>query len=242
MKRRAKRLLRGRTVPRALGRLLAGYLGLVYRTNRLTTEPADLEAYVRPLAPAIFAMWHGQHFMVPYVRPRSVPAAVMISTSEDAEINAIAAEILGLKTIRASGAHNPKHVARKRGHAGFREMLRALEDGLSTALTADVPKVAKVAGKGIVMLAKHSRRPIVPVAFATSRNIDVDSWDRASVSLPFGRSGLAVGEPIWVPPDADEETIERCRLAVGESLDRMTDRAYELAGTVSKFRRERGHG
>jgi hypothetical protein len=37
-------------------------------------------------------------------------------------------------------------------------------------LTADVPKVARVAGLGIVTLAKHSGCPIIPVAMATSRH------------------------------------------------------------------------
>jgi lysophospholipid acyltransferase (LPLAT)-like uncharacterized protein len=239
---RAKRLLRGPAVPRALGTLLAGYLRLVNRTNRLVSDPADPAAFMAPLAPAIIAMWHGQHFMVPFARPASLPACVMISKSRDAEVNAVAAERLGLRTIRASGAHHAPDMLRKGGPAGFREMLRALEEGTSTALTADVPKVSRVAGKGIVLLAKHSGRPIVPVAFATSRRIDVDSWDHASVNLPFGRAGMAAGQPIWVPADADDAAVERFRQVVTEGLDRATDRAYELAGSAPAYRRGSAHG
>ena len=51
--------------------------------------------------------------------------------------------------------------------SGFKEMLSALEEGYNVALTADVPKVARVAGLGIVKLASASGRPIYPVAIAT---------------------------------------------------------------------------
>lgn len=241
-KRRKARLLRHPAVPQTLGRLLAAYLRAAHRTNRLVCEPADYTERYRPLAPAIVAMWHGQHFMIPFTRPGDVPAAVMISQSADAEINAVAAERLGLTTIRASGAHKGRDIARKRGHAGFVEALRALEAGTTVALTADVPKIARVAGRGIVLLAKHSGRPIVPLAYATSRNIDVKSWDRASVSLPFGRSAIVMGDPILVPPDGDDAAIEAARLAVESSLNRVVDRAYELTGVVSKFRHGQGHG
>ena len=42
---------------------------------------------------------------------------------------------------------------RKGGVGAFREMLDALAQGYSVALTADVPKVSRIVGLGIVMLA-----------------------------------------------------------------------------------------
>ena len=72
-------------------------------------------------------------------------------------------------------------------------MLDALADGYSMALTADVPKVSRVAGLGIVMLARASGRPIYPVAVATSRRIELDNWDRTAINLPFGRGAIVVG-------------------------------------------------
>jgi lysophospholipid acyltransferase (LPLAT)-like uncharacterized protein len=201
-------------------------------------EPADMDERLWAMMPVIITMWHGQHFMIPFARPPGMRSAVMVSKHADAEINAVAAEALGMETIRASGAHDPVDSRRKGGMAGFREAMRSLENGVSVGLTADVPKgPAKQAGRGVVLLARHSGRPIVPVAFATSRNIDVSSWDRASVNLPFGRAGFVLGDPIHVPPDAGEDEIERYRGIVRDSLDRATDRAYELAGVPSKFRK-----
>ena len=50
--------------------------------------------------PLILAMWHGQHFLVPFVRKPEHPVKVLVSRHRDGEINAIAAERLGVGTIR----------------------------------------------------------------------------------------------------------------------------------------------
>ena len=72
-------------------------------------------------------------------------AKVLISRHRDGEINARAAERLGVDTIRGSGAHNSEFI-RKGGATAFTEMLEALKQGYNVALTADVPKIARVAG------------------------------------------------------------------------------------------------
>ena len=117
--------------------------------------------------PAIIAVWHGQHFLMPFIKKNEGEhrAKVLISRHRDGEINARAAERLGIETIRGSGAHNGEF-DRKGGAAAFTQMLDALADGYNVAMTADVPKVARVAGLGIVKLAQISRRPIYPVAIA----------------------------------------------------------------------------
>ena len=57
--------------------------------------------------PIILAMWHGQHFLTPFIRPKGKRAKVLISRHRDGEINAAAVERLGIGTIRGSGAHGP---------------------------------------------------------------------------------------------------------------------------------------
>jgi lysophospholipid acyltransferase (LPLAT)-like uncharacterized protein len=166
--------------------------------------------------------------MVPFAKPAHFPAKVLISRHGDGEVNAIAAERLGVGTIRGSGDQTGRF-DRKGGVTAFMSMLTALEDKWSMALTADVPKVSRVAGTGIVKLAQMSGRPIYPVAVATSRRITLNSWDRAVVSLPFSRGAIVAGEPIMVPGDADAGALERARLAVEQRLNAVTERAYAIA-------------
>jgi len=37
------------------------------------------------------------------------------------------------------------------------------------------------------------------------------------------------GEPVWVPPDATDQTLEDCRRQVEDNLNAATARAYAIA-------------
>lgn len=227
-----KRITRSRPVQATLGALLAGYLRLVRATSVVVTEPADLYEKAGQVMPVIVAMWHGQHFMVPFARRPQDPAAALVSRSGDGEFNALALQRLGIRPIRGSGARARARMHEKGGVAALRGLLRALADGELVVLTADVPKVSRQCGQGIVLLARLSGRPIVPVAVVSSRRIDFKSWDNASIGLPFGRIAMVVGEPLFVPADADDDTLEAVRISTGQALDAVHERAYSLVGAV----------
>jgi lysophospholipid acyltransferase (LPLAT)-like uncharacterized protein len=98
-----KRIGRQRWFQASLGTLAAGYLQLVWKTSRFRVEPPDIYESVELDLPVIIAMWHGQHFMVPFIKRAGHRAKALISRHRDGEINAIAAERLGIATIRGSG-------------------------------------------------------------------------------------------------------------------------------------------
>jgi lysophospholipid acyltransferase (LPLAT)-like uncharacterized protein len=230
LKKLVRNLLRSSRVQRAVGFLAAEYLRLVWRTNKFTIHPADIYERVEPQQPAIFAFWHGQHFMTPFIKTKeSHRAKVLISRHRDGEFNAIAAERLGIGTIRGSGDHGGAF-HRKGGVGAFKEMVRALEDGYNVALTADVPKRSRVVGLGIIMLARESGRPIMPFAMATSRFLRLNNWDRTTINLPFGRGALVGIEEIFVPADADSATMESLRVKVENTLNEATRRVYAQVG------------
>ena len=226
-----KRFGRSPAVQAALGWLFAAYLRLVQRTNAFGTDPSDLFARLDADLPFICALWHGQHFMIPLGKRPQDRYAVLISRHGDGGINAAACQHFGIRPIRASGG-NPQQMHRRGGMRGLREMLRALEGGDSVTLTADIPKTARVAGAGIVTLARLSGRPIYPVAVVTSRRLTLSNWDRTTIGLPFGRGIVAIGEPVRVARDADPEAIEAARLAVQAGLDAVHARAYAAFGAA----------
>ena len=232
-----KRITRSRGFRRWLASVAAGYYRLVRHSGRLVVEPAD--AYgriVRPGEGAIIAMWHGEHFMMPFVNLHGYDVVAMISRSGDGDFAAVLAEKLGIGAIRASGGRAKGDTLRRGGIMGALAAISALEEKRIVAMTADVPKgPSRIVGDGIILIARKSGCPIVPVAIATGRYIRLEkAWDRSVVNLPFGRVAIVFGEPISVPADADAETVAAARKAVEVELDRVTARAYELA--------ERRHG
>lgn len=223
---------------RVLGRTVARYLRLVWKTQRLTIEPADLYDWIDGDLPLILTFWHGQHFLAPFVPKPHHRGKVMISRSYDADVNAIAAEALGIGTIRGSGTHH-KNFHQKGGVAATRQMIDTLAEGINVAMTADVPKISRRAGLGIVAVARHSGRPIYPIAIATSKRIVLNSWDKSSLHLPFGRAALVAEAPVRVPADADDAALEAARREIEARLNRAAERAEALVGRPPK---ETGHG
>jgi lysophospholipid acyltransferase (LPLAT)-like uncharacterized protein len=223
-----KNLGRKRWIQVAVGVSAAEYLRFVAFANRRVIEPADIYERVARDLPVIFAMWHGQQALVPFIRRPEHRAKALISRHRDGELNAVALEWLGVEGIRGSGDHGGEF-HRKGGVGAFRAMLTALGEGHSMVLTADVPKVGRVAGLGIAMLAGMSGRPIYPVAVATSRRVEFDSWDRSVLNLPFGPMAAVVGAPIRVAAEAGDGALEAARQQVEDELNDATARAYALA-------------
>jgi lysophospholipid acyltransferase (LPLAT)-like uncharacterized protein len=223
-----RQLGRASWVQHAAGFVAAELLRLTWWTNRFTYDPPDIYERVEPDMPVIIAFWHGQHLLMPFLK-KKYPAKVLISRHRDGEINAIAAHRLGVGAVRGSGDHGSEF-HRKGGVLAFKSMLRTLEDKINMALTADVPKVSRKAGLGIIMLARESGRPILPVAIATSRFKRLDNWDRSVIHLPFGRGVIVGGEVVNVPPDADNETMQTLRAQLEARLNEVTRRAYECVG------------
>jgi lysophospholipid acyltransferase (LPLAT)-like uncharacterized protein len=230
-----QRIVRSRAFQLAVGNMSAAYLQLVRKTNRLIVDPNDLYIQVAPHLPIIVAMWHGQHYLVPFLK-RDIPehkTKVLVSRHRDGEINAIVAERLGIGTIRGSGDHSGRFDL-KGGVGAFKSMVDALKDGYNVALTADIPKVARVAGNGIVKLASISGRPMYAIAMSTSRRFEIDNWDRSTVNLPFGRMVIVADGPHYVPANASDEEIERARVLIETRLNAATERAHGLAdGTIT---------
>lgn len=213
-----------------IGLGLAAYLGLVRRTTRFVCEPADIDRAIAGQTPLIVAMWHGQHLMISFAWPKSIARmAALISRHADAGAQAVALRYLSVAPVRGSGGRGDR-MRRKGGVIALRELKRQLDAGVSVALTADLPKRPRIAGLGIVTLARLSGRPIIPIAVVTRRRFDFNSWDRASLGKPFGRGAIVLGDLIHVAPEADDAALEAARRAVEAGLDAVHTRAYALVG------------
>jgi 3-deoxy-D-manno-octulosonic-acid transferase len=216
-------------IDRVLGAGVAGYIGLVSRTS---AAPPMMETYAPILLanhPMIIAMWHGQFMLLPTLAQFGIPTKAMLALHKDAESLAHALNRYGIELIRGAGA-SAKGKDRG-GTNAFRGAVRALEDGFSVAMTADVPPgPARRAGHGIVTLAKVSGRPILPVAICSSRYAALPTWSRMTVNLPGSQLGGSFGTPVHVPADATPEMLEALRSQVETQLNIATMDAYHRAG------------
>ncbi len=215
--------------------LIYWYMKLVHRTNPLVQGSHDFHEVYGKNAPLIGALWHGQHLMSPFMVPKGYRLTALLSKSADAEINARIVEKLGLETVRGSGGRNASNDGEKGGARALISLKRALDQGISAVMIADISKsTARQAGMGVVMLAKLSGRPIVAVAYATSRrHVMKKSWDQTVINLPFGRAGVISAEPLLVEKDANETQLEAYRVELTRRLNAATEEAYRLVDAKS---------
>lgn len=219
-----------------LSSLLAGAAAWLLRFINLTNPQLPGSELTRQAilrsSPSIIALWHGQHLMASFAAPKGTPFIALFSRSSDAELNARIAEQLGIEVVRGSGGRLLRHDTGKGGAQALIRLKRALDQGKSVVMIADISKsTPRQAGAGIVLLSKISGRPILPAAYATSRGVTVaSSWDRMRINLPFGKAVAVTGEPVHVPADADEAVMLQARQELTSRLNDATDRAYAMVG------------
>jgi lysophospholipid acyltransferase (LPLAT)-like uncharacterized protein len=224
-------LAQSRFVKNAIASLLAQFVRLV----RLTSPPAAGSARFASgdyaeLEPTIIALWHGQHLLTPAFYPKRKPLVAMVSRSADAELNALMLEKFGIEAVRGSGGRENSRHADKGGAKALIALKKTLAAGKNVAMIADIPHgTPRDAGPGIVLLARLSGRPMLPVAITTSRRKVLEkSWDKTTINLPFGRSAVVIGEPIFVKADADDAEMERKRQEITSALNDVTAEANRL--------------
>lgn len=220
-------LAQSRIVKRAVASTLAGALRFTRWTNPLAHE-LDIAGTYEKVTPAIIALWHGQHLLIPFYYPHGKPLVVMVSRSADAEMNALVVERIGFQAVRGSGGRDRSRHLEKGGATALIALKKALDAGKNVAMIADIPHgTPREAGLGIITLARISGRKILPLAMASSRRKVIEkSWDKTTIPLPFGRAALIVGEPVSVPADADDAMMEEKRRELTASLNAATERAY----------------
>lgn len=166
---------------------------------------------------AIIAFWHEQLLMMVFGYPGQ-GARLLISASKDGELLTRTMRYFGHGTVRGSSSRG--------GRAAFRELLAVCRTEADIVLTPDGPRGPRRELKeGVVQLARLSGRPVVPMAFVSSRGRRFGSWDRFLFPYPFSRGVYSFGEPLYFDKTMSQESFrERLRLAMQANLQKAEDR------------------
>ena len=196
----------------ALGKL---FIDLLFATARI--ERIGLEN-VRDLISSrrfIFAIWHSRILLPSYLY-KGADAAILVSRSGDGEIIARILQKQGHETIRGSTS--------KGGLRALAGLIRRLRDGAKFGvIIPDGPQGPRFRIQpGIVILAEKTECPIIPISYSAKRIKAFNSWDRFILPYPFTKCRVVYGEPVRVPPDADERQRSQCLLRLEAELRRIT--------------------
>ncbi len=183
--------------------LAAVYLWIVHWTSRKTILNAENDLYTRGIR-CLYSAFH-QGILYNTVAARNRGILVMISQSRDGWLGAQLVKRFGWVTLRGSSSRGGESALAELHH-------RLLTDKAWGSMVCDGPSGPYGMPKsGIVILARDTGLPIVPVAWWSTRQLILKSWDHALLPLPFGRLCFAWGEPIYVPGTVSPEERKRFR-------------------------------
>lgn len=201
----------------------AGYpvMALLFRTLRWRVEGQHhFDTLVASGRPPILGLWHGRILPAVFVfRNRDVVA--MTSQNFDGEWIARIMRRFGYRSARGSSSRNAP--------GALRHLIREVRAGRATAFTLDGPRgPARQAKTGAVWLASATGSPLLPFHIEARRHWTLGSWDQTQIPKPFSRVAVVIGEPMDVPRQVDQHTVEGYRRALEDRLAALQSRALAM--------------
>jgi lysophospholipid acyltransferase (LPLAT)-like uncharacterized protein len=196
---------------RALALVIVPFVGMLlmrflYNTNKKTfhlpnTIPSD---------PVVFAFWHGDLLMQPYLyyQFRKIPKAnVLISDHFDGSLISKTMEYFKLGTIAGSSNRNAAKV--------LIQAIKSLKDGYDIGITPDGPKGPRYSvSDGIIVMAQKTGAKVIIYNCKPTRYWQLKSWDRFVIPKPFGTLDFFASEPI----DLTGMELEEARTLIQEKM------------------------
>ena len=174
-------------------RLLPFFATLLARTLRIrSSEPIPKRAIVM--------FWHGT-MIAGWFALRTQRPIALVSKSKDGAILSSVLSHWGYQLSRGS--------TKKGGREALEEAIAMLKGGKADtlAITPDGPTGPRhLFKRGAFIAARETELPLVMLAIRYSNRIQLKSWDRFEIPLPFSRVDIAVTQ-IPLPDSLDDDTL-----------------------------------
>lgn len=152
----------------------------------------------------ILALWHGHLLPLGYfMRNRGIE--ILVSEHRDGEVIARVLHHLGHRTIRGSSTRG--------GARALGQMIRALRDGHTVAITPDGPRgPAGRMARGVLVAAQRAGATVTTLFVTADRAWRLRTWDAFMIPKPFATVTVHFGDPTLVagttPADAEAQVSE----------------------------------
>lgn len=168
----------------------------------------------------LVCLWHDGILGPIFCQP-PVNSAALVSQHYDGSIIADVLDAVHIRPIRGSSS--------KGGAAAVRQMLAAV-DRYHVVIATDGPRgPRRVVKDGIVYLASHSGRPIIPTVFAVAWAWRPRGrWTDLVMPFPFSRAVIISGPPMWIPQGLTPQELAPWRDCVQAAMDELQSRADRL--------------
>jgi lysophospholipid acyltransferase (LPLAT)-like uncharacterized protein len=186
-------------------------------TLRVTTDDRGGILNKPDHAPVIIAFWHNRTFlMAPYYEKYcgrgGRTSYTFISRSRDGQFMADVAQKFGVLAVRGSSSRHGMSAA-------LAALRKSDDERVDLTITPDGPRGPRYEVQpGVMRLAQSTGRPIVAIDCQIAWRIELKSWDRFRIPLPFSRVYLSTAPPIHVPAEASDEEMAALEQQLKEAL------------------------
>jgi len=178
----------------------------------------DPNKYINTDTPLVSVTWHNRLLFFPAMFPFKTRkrTVAIVSPSRDGQYVTDIVSFFGIKSLRGSSF--------KRGCPVLLEAKDSIKKGFNVSFTPDGSRGPRYKmSKGPVFLASLTGAPVVPVSINASSYWELKTWDKFQIPKPWAKLTLVMGNGITVPPDLDEEGLEKWRAIVEERLMAITE-------------------
>jgi len=170
--------------------------------------------------PYILTLWHGRIFYLFYYLRRNPDYFLLISPSEDGDLLARLARLMGYSVIRGS--------TYKKAVPAARSLIKVLRRNKRIIIIADGSRGPRcVAQPGSIQLAAITGVPVFPMTFGSKNKVVLKTWDRFVIPIPFTRCTLNFSSPISLARKPSEQSVEENRIELENSLNHITQASDE---------------
>lgn len=216
--------IRSRFITRLAARLAVISMRMLFGTCRVKMIADDMRVNCYKDTGGerfLYSVWHDQILTTVFSgRPQSM--AGLVSKHQDGSYLSETLEMVGITPVRGSTSRG--------GARAMRELLDRAEK-LHVCITPDGPRGPRHELKmGIVFLASHSGRSIIPAVYSCKRCWRFQgNWTDMMIPKPFTTIYVCGGMPFHVPSGLDRDELDAYRLKLQDEMNRLEQQADALA-------------
>ncbi len=209
------------------------YLNFVFLTSRVSYHGFDKAIKLcQNNQSLIFSIWHNRLLMAPYIfrhlkrKLRNRFSCIALSSKHgDGRFVGIMAELYGFKNISGSTQGNRK-LDRGIDLKSMRDIIRSLRKRGSLFITPDGPRgPSQKINSQLISVSKISGSRIVSMSCSCSRYMEINSWDKMKVPLPFSKMVYYIHE---VMDFEGIESVEEKNLLLESSMNLAQSKSVNL--------------
>jgi len=221
--------------------IISSYMRLVYASSKkilLNYEVA--KPFVDEKKPLIFCLWHNRLMMMPFVARKIMKDYAknnpdfrfmsLASRHGDGRFVGRTMELFGLTSILGS-TKDKRKASRGIEIGSLKRIFGGLKKGHFIGITPDGPRGPnQQIGGEVINIARLSGAALLPLSYSSSRFIELNSWDRFKIPLPFSTLCFFCDENvITVPRDADENKLQEISSLLAKRMNFVQEKSLEIA-------------